>query len=54
MAIVPPITCTQKLLKAINLNDFDLYSKALGTMFADAKNRLMDNNCVIGTMFDCS
>ena len=53
MAIVPPAICTPRLLHAINLKDFVLYSNALGTMFADAKNKFMDSNWVIATMLGC-
>ena len=44
MAIPPPAIWIVKLRYAMNLNSFFLNNNALGTILADAKNRLNDNS----------
>ncbi len=44
MAMLPPINWIVKLRYAINLNSLFLNRSALGTMFAEAKNKLMDSS----------
>lgn len=52
-AMLPPIDWIIKLRYAINLNSLFLNRSALGTIFADAKNKLMDNNWHIVSNISC-
>ena len=50
MAMLPPINWIVKLRYAINLNSLFLNRSALGTMFAEAKNKLMDSSWHLSVM----